>query len=77
MSVVAVRDPEHGIARAFVVGSIVGFVATFAVCGGIALACGSGAVAASGIGLFTAVWGGPGFGGMMGAVLRIGRNGPM
>lgn len=73
-SVVTARDPEHGVARGFVVGSIIGFVATFVVCGGIVLACGLGAGPALGVGVFAASWGGPGFGGMMGAVLAYSRN---
>jgi hypothetical protein len=65
---------DAGLARAFVRGSIVGFVATFVLLGGMTLALGMGVGAALGVGAFTAFWGGPGFGGMMGAVLRYSRT---
>jgi hypothetical protein len=64
---------DAGLARAFVRGSIVGFVATFVLLGGMTLAVGMGVGAALGVGAFTAFWGGPGFGGMMGAVLHYSR----
>jgi hypothetical protein len=70
----AEHDVESGLVRAFIVGSIVGFVVTFVLCGGIALACGFSSGASLGVAAYTAVWGGPGFGGMMGAVLRYSRN---
>ena len=73
MSVTTV-DPdvgqENGLARAFGLGALVGFVAVFVVFCGPTLALGMSAGPAIGIGLFTAFWGGPGFGGMMGAVLH-------
>ena len=75
MSAATVVAPEEsGLARAFAVGSIVGFIATFAVFGGLTLAVGLGVGPTIGVGLFTAFWGGPGFGGMMGAVLHYSRN---
>jgi hypothetical protein len=67
------RD-DAGLARAFVRGSVVGSVAVFVLLGGLTLAAGMGAAAALGVGAFTAFWGGPGFGGMMGAVLHYSRT---
>jgi hypothetical protein len=46
----------------------------FVLLGGLTLAAGMGAAAALGVGAFTAFWGGPGFGGMMGAVLHYSRT---
>jgi hypothetical protein len=65
---------DAGLGRAFVRGSIVGAVAMFVLLGGMALAVGMGNGAALGVGAFTAFWGGPGFGGMMGAVLHYSRT---
>ena len=65
---------DAGLARAFVRGSVVGSVAVFVLLGGLTLAAGVGAAAALGVGAFTAFWGGPGFGGMMGAVLHYSRT---
>ena len=70
--VVPGEDP--GLGRAFAIGSLVGFVVTLLLVGGMTLALGVGLAPAFGIGLFTACWGGPGFGGMMGAVLHHARN---
>lgn len=68
------RDPEVGLGRAYVVGSAIGFVAVFIVCGGIALLGGVEPGAALGAAAFTGFWGGPGFGGMLGAVLHLERD---
>lgn len=65
---------DAGLVGAFVKGSLVGFVAVFVLLGGMTLAVGMGIGAALGVGAFTAFWGGPGFGGMMGAVLHYSRN---
>jgi hypothetical protein len=65
---------EAGLIAAFVKGSIVGFVAVFVLLGGMTLAAGMGIAAALEVGAFTAFWGGPGFGGMMGAVLHHSRT---
>lgn len=73
MSITAVvpeAEAERGLVRAFVIGSIVGFVAVFVVFAGVTFGVGMGLGAAIGVGIFTACWGGPGFGGMMGAVLH-------
>jgi hypothetical protein len=67
-------DEDDGIGRAFVVGAIAGYVATFTFFAPMALILGLGIGPAIGIGAFTAFFGGPGFGGMMGAVLRYSHN---
>lgn len=63
-------EERPGLVRAFVIGAVVGFVAVFTLFAGATLLLGLGVGPAIGIGLFTAFWGGPGFGGMMGAVLH-------
>lgn len=68
-----VHDPEVGLGRAYAIGSAVGFVAVFLVCGAICLIAGVEPGAALGAAAFTGFWGGPGFGGMMGAVLHLER----
>jgi hypothetical protein len=70
----AAMSADRRLGRAFLLGSLVGSVLVFAFCGGIALLAGMGAPAAAGIGLFTAFWGGPGFGGMMGATLYFSEH---
>ena len=60
--------PEAGIGRAAVNGALLGFVLVLAIVTGIALAAGAGAVSALAVGAFAALWGGPGWGGMVGAV---------
>jgi hypothetical protein len=70
----AETSEDAGLFRAFVKGSIIGFVAVFVLLGGMILAVGMGIAAALGVGAFTAVWGGPGFGGMMGAILHDSRT---
>jgi hypothetical protein len=63
-----VDGPEAGIGRAAVNGTLVGFVVVLAIVTGIALAAGAGVIGALGVGAFAALWGGPGWGGMVGAV---------
>jgi hypothetical protein len=74
MSSVTMTARDHtdhdGVVRAFVIGSVVGCLVVFALFAGVSMLCGLTAPAAVGIGLFTAVFGGPGFGGMVGAVLH-------
>jgi hypothetical protein len=60
---------DEKLGRAFIKGSVVGSVLVFLFCGGVSLLAGLGWAGAIGIGLFTAFWGGPGFGGMMGATV--------
>lgn len=56
------------IGHAAVVGAIVGYAVVLAVVGGIVLvSSGAGVGVALGIGAFVAVWGGPGWGGMIAA----------
>lgn len=62
-----------GIGRSFVVASLVGGLITFAVTGGITLLASHQVGPALGVGLFAAFWGGPGFGGMLGAVRASSR----
>jgi hypothetical protein len=57
-----------GIGRAAVAGACVGFLVVLTLVGGIVLAAGAGVVSALGVGAFVALWGGPGWGGMVGAV---------
>jgi hypothetical protein len=64
---------DIGLVWAFVKGSLIGFVVLFALLGGLVFAVGLGAGVAVGVGLFTAAWGGPGFGGMLGAVLHYSK----
>lgn len=71
---VQARDDERGLFRAFLAGSLIGFIGVFLVLGGITYGVGMGLGPAIGVGLFAAFWGGPGFGGMMGAVLHHSRN---
>jgi hypothetical protein len=59
---------EAGIGRAAANGAVIGFIVVLAIVGGIALVAGAGMVSALGVGAFAAVWGGPGWGGMVGAV---------
>ena len=59
-------------------GALIGTVIGFFVVGGFAFwatfNAGSSAIAAVGLGLFAGFWGGPGFGGMLGATLAVTRN---
>lgn len=57
--------------RAAVRGAIIAFVLVFAVATGIGLNAGFDLGGAAGLGLFAGFWGGPGFGGMLGATLHI------
>jgi len=58
----------EGIGRGFLVGSLIGGLLTFLVTGGITLLATSQWGAALAVGGFSACWGGPGFGGMLGLV---------
>lgn len=64
-----------GIGRAFVVGALIGFVLTLGVTGGITLLAGAGLGPAIAVGVYAGLWGGPGFGGMLGAVGCLTRSG--
>ncbi len=63
-----------GLARSFVKGSLVGGVATFAVMFAIAFNASDLVVPSAAVAGFAAFWGGPGFGGMLGAVSAMTRE---
>ena len=63
-----------GIGHAFLVGSVIGFLLTFLVTGGITLYATGQWGPSVGVGAFAAFWGGPGFGGMLGAVSAAGGH---
>lgn len=58
---------EAGIGRAAVKGAIIGYFAVLTIVGGIVLAAGAGLGVALAVGAYVAIWGGPGWGGMVGA----------
>ena len=58
---------EAGIGRAAVKGAIIGYFAVLMIVGGIVLAAGAGLGVALAVGAYVAIWGGPGWGGMIGA----------
>lgn len=60
---------ESAAARGAIVGMVVGFFVVGAIAVAITLNAGSDLVPALGLGAFAAFWGGPGFGGMLGATL--------
>lgn len=63
-----------GIGRSFAIGSLIGGLITFAVTGGITLVACHQVGPAVGVGLYAGLWGGPGFGGMLGAVGAMNRE---
>jgi hypothetical protein len=65
---------ESAAARGAIIGTIIGFFAVGGVAVAIALNAGTSVIAAIGVGAFAAFWGGPGFGGMLGATLAACRN---
>ncbi len=58
---------EAGISRAAVKGAIIGYLAVLTIVSGIVLAAGAGLGVALAVGAYVAIWGGPGWGGMIGA----------
>ena len=60
---------ERAAARGMVTGTIIGLVLVTGMFTGMMLFAGAEFVSAVGVGLFAGFWGGPGFGGMMGAIL--------
>lgn len=68
------REPLSATVKAVLVGTVVGFFVVAAITGGTALAMGAGVPGALAVAVFTGVWGGPGFGGMMGFVLQQARD---
>ena len=65
---------ESGFGRAVLVGCVVGFVCTTSLTTLIVWLAGAGLAAAAAVGAFAGLWGGPGFGGMMGATLHASRR---
>lgn len=65
---------EHAAMRGAISGTAIGFFVVGGITVAIALNAGTSAIAAIGLGLFAAFWGGPGFGGMLGATLAATRN---
>ncbi len=65
---------ESAAMRGAIVGTFIGFVAVGVATVAIALNAGTSMIAAVGLGAFAGFWGGPGFGGMLGATLGATRN---
>jgi hypothetical protein len=63
-----------GVGRAALVGAAVGFLLVTCLAMAITRLAGLGPLDALGVGAFAALWGGPGFGAMFGAVTVINRN---
>ena len=70
-----VDTPAGGFGRAAATGAVIGYFVVLTIVTGIALAAGAGVVSALGVGAFAALWGGPGWGGMIGAVRYADRVG--
>jgi hypothetical protein len=70
----ATLSADQRLGRAFVRGTIAGTLLVFLFCGGVSLWAGLALGPAIGIGAFTAFWGGPGFGGMMGATVYFSNH---
>lgn len=67
-------DDEHGIGRAAVKGAIIAALIVGGFVLFVGLFTGAGLGASLGMGAFAAFFGGPGFGGMLGAVSHVGRH---
>lgn len=65
---------ESAALRGAILGTVIGFVVVGAIAAAIALNAGASMIAAAGFGAFAAFWGGPGFGGMLGATLSATRH---
>ena len=65
---------ESAALRGALIGTVIGFFAVGGFTIGAALNAGTSLIAALGLGAFAAFWGGPGFGGMLGATLAVTRN---
>jgi hypothetical protein len=63
----AVDSADAGIGRAAVKGAIVGFFAVLTIVGSLVFLTGAGLGIALTVGTYAAIWGGPGWGGMMAA----------
>ncbi len=64
-----------GTGRAVLLGTVLGFFVVGGLCGGVAALVGLPPAAAVALGAFTGLWGGPGFGGMLGFVLHQSKTG--
>jgi hypothetical protein len=64
----------HGVARATAIGAALGFLVFGGLGGGIGLFAGMEMASAAGVGAFVGVWGGPGFGAMLGGILAVTRD---
>ena len=76
MAIYAQPDPTNVSAdaiRAFVVGTVIGIIVVGGFSGGLTYLFGGGMAGALAVGAFTALWGGPGFGGMMGFIVHQDR----
>jgi hypothetical protein len=62
-----VDSPDAGIGRVAVKGAIIGYFAVVVLVGVIVFAAGAGLGVALGVGAYVAIWGGPGWGGMVAA----------
>jgi len=60
--------------RSFITGSVIGAFVVFTLCAGPIMLFGGSRGGAVAVGVFCALWGGPGFGGMMGFVLHQDRE---
>ena len=67
-------DAAPDAVRAFVIGTVVGVIVVGGFCGGVTALFGGGAAGALAVGAFCALWGGPGFGGMMGFIVHQARS---
>jgi hypothetical protein len=65
---------ESGIGRAAGLGAAIGFVVVFGFVVGTAMFAGAHLVSAIAMGAFAGLFGGPGFGGMLGAVTYLNRQ---
>lgn len=67
----ASTEYEPQIAKGAAIGGLIGFVLVVLLYGGICLAVGYDQMGALGVAVFAGIWGGPGFGAMMGAVVAM------
>ena len=65
---------ESAALRGALIGTVIGFFVVGGFTIAVALNAGTSLIAAAGLGAFAAFWGGPGFGGMLGATLAATRN---
>jgi hypothetical protein len=71
---ITAESPEASIGHAAVVGAVVGYFVVLTLVGGIVFgAAGAGLGTALAVGAFAAIWGGLGWGGMIGAQIRAER----